>query len=151
MWKRFAGLTRRQPQPQLTITQEPMLPGDMRRYQIAEVEMMGNIGVVTFTVDEISLEQGVALLADLLDDLVASGVYHLVLDIQNVRHMDSACVGTMVETLNKLANAGGRIALANAGNSIANLFRLTRLDRVFPICGDVIQAVSAIERGMVEA
>lgn len=122
--------------------------GETRRYDIADVEMMGQIAVVTFTVDQLSLERGVALLADVLDDLVDSGIHHFVLDIQNIRHMDSACVGCMVETLNKLARSGGRIALANAGSSVAYLFRLTRLDRVFPICGDVMAAVATIERGM---
>jgi anti-anti-sigma factor len=122
--------------------------GDARRYEIAEVQMMGEIAVVTFTVDALSLEHGVALLADVLDDLVESGVRHLVLDIQNVRHMDSACVGCMVEALNRLARSGGRIALANPGSSVAYLFRLTRLDRVFPICSDVMAAVNIIERGM---
>jgi anti-sigma B factor antagonist len=120
--------------------------GDTRHYEIAEVEMIGEIAVATITMEELTLEGGVMLLADMLDDLVASGIRHLVLDIQNVRYMDSACVGCMVETLNKLTRSGGRIALANPASSVAYLFRLTRLDRVFPICGNAMAAVNTIER-----
>lgn len=146
MWKPFRGSSNQA--IEVGPGRQALHAGDTRRYEIAEVQMMGEIAVVTFTVDALSLEQGVALLADVLDDLVESGVRHLVLDIQNVRHMDSACVGCMVETLNRLARSGGRIALANPGSSVAYLFRLTRLDRVFPICNDVMAAVNTIERGM---
>jgi hypothetical protein len=41
---------------------------------------------------------------------------------------------------------GGKIALANTANRVQYLFRLTRLDRVFPICQDVMSAIEAIER-----
>lgn len=148
MWNLFGNSTGRSQAVQVGPGRTALHPGDSRRYEIASVEMIGEIAVATITVEELSLEHGVVLLADVLDDLVESGIRHLVLDIQNVRHMDSACVGCMVETLNKLARSGGRIALANPGSSVAYLFRLTRLDRVFPICGDVMAAVNTIERGM---
>ena len=70
---------------------------------------------------------------------------HIVLDLQNVQFMDSACLGCLVEALNLMAASGGKIALANADHSVASLFRLTRLDRVFPICPDVMSALEAVE------
>ena len=36
--------------------------------------------------------------------------------------------------------------ITNADRSVQYLFRLTRLDRVFPICTDVLSALSTIER-----
>ncbi len=150
MWKPFGNSNHQAAALQAGPGRAALHAGDTRKYDIAEVEMIGDIAVATITVEELSLEHGVVLLADVLDDLVESGVQHMVLDIQNVRHMDSACVGCMVETLNKLARSGGRIALANPGSSVAYLFRLTRLDRVFPICSDVMAAVNTIERGMQE-
>lgn len=143
MFNRFRSS--RQP-VQVSSGRPALQPGDTRQYEIATAQMIGEIAVTTFTVDLLSLQHGVAHLADMLDDLVQSGVRHLVLDLQNVHHMDSSCVGCMVETLNKLARSGGRIALANADFNVAYLFRLTRLDRVFPICNDVMTAVNAIER-----
>jgi anti-sigma B factor antagonist len=117
------------------------------RNKIAEVERIGPTAVATLTVTELTQEQGVSLLADLLDDLAESGARHFVLDIQNVQFMDSACLGCLVEALNRMAaKGGGRIALANTAHSVQYLFRMTQLDRVFPICGDVLSALAAVEK-----
>lgn len=116
------------------------------RNRIAEVQCMGSSAVATLTVTELTQQQGVEMLAELLDELSATGARHFVLDIQNVQFMDSACLGCLVEALNHMSKDGGRIALANTANSVQYLFRMTRLDRVFPICGDVMSALAAVER-----
>jgi anti-anti-sigma factor len=125
---------------------------------IGEVEMIGGIAIVTLTVDELTMQDGVGKLADLLEGLVAAGVQNIVLDIQNVRFMDTACVACLVDSLNGIAQRAslgrprpgsehaGRITLVNPTSNVAHVFRLTRLDRVFPICSDVMAAVNAIER-----
>lgn len=77
----------------------------------------------------------------------ASAPRHFVLDLQNVEYMDSACLGAMVELLTSMQSRGGRIALVNAGRNVEYLFRLTQLDRVFPICREVMTAIEAVERG----
>jgi anti-sigma B factor antagonist len=116
------------------------------RAKIAEVQRIGPTAVATLTVTELTQEKGVAMLADLLDELGETGATHFVLDIQNVQFMDSACLGCLVEALNRLSAGGGKIALANTANSVQYLFRMTQLDRVFPICADVMAALSAVER-----
>jgi anti-sigma B factor antagonist len=113
---------------------------------IAEIELIGSTAVATLTVTELTAEEGAEGLAELLLDLTESGAKHFVLDIQNVQYMDSACLGCLVEFLNRMAASGGRIALANTARSVQYLFRLTRLDRVFPICKDVMAALEAVER-----
>lgn len=73
-------------------------------------------------------------------------VRHIVLDLQNVQYMDSGCIGVLVELMTRLQNAGGRIALVNADPNVEYLFKLTRLDRLFPICRDVMRAIDSVER-----
>lgn len=80
-------------------------------------------------------------------DATGPGIRHVVLDLQNVQYMDSMCVGVLVELLTTLKEAGGRIALVNAAANVEYLFKLTRLDRVFPICRDVMKAIEVVERG----
>lgn len=117
--------------------------------RIAEVQRIGPTAVATVTVTELTQEQGVEMLTELLDELSETGATHFVLDIQNVQFMDSACLGCLVEALNRMARTGGRIALANTPNSVQYLFRMTQLDRVFPICADVMAALTAVERAPV--
>ena len=121
------------------------------RNVIATIDFIGPVAVATLTVTELTQDDGVVQLTELLDDLAQSGAKHFVLDVCNVQHMDSSCLGCLVEALNRMAANGGRIALVNADHSVAYLFRMTRLDRVFPICSDVMAALDAMERASAEA
>ena len=117
-----------------------------RRNTIATIDFIGPVAVATLTVTELTQDDGVVQLTELLDDLAQSGARHFVLDVCNVQHMDSSCLGCLVEALNRMAANGGRIALVNADHSVQYLFRMTRLDRVFPVCSDVMTALNAMER-----
>jgi anti-sigma B factor antagonist len=113
---------------------------------IADITRMGDTIVATLTELELCGDAGAARLDDLLDTLHQSGCTNFILDLLNVRLIDSCCLGTMVATANRLAAAGGRIALVNPAHSVEQLFRLTRLDRVFTIHKDVMSALQALER-----
>ncbi len=112
---------------------------------IAEIQRIGRTAVATLTITELSQEDGAEQLADLLLELGETGATHFVLDVQNVQFMDTTCLGCLVEALNRLAVHGGRIALVNPIHSVHYVFRLTRLDRVFRICSDVLTALDAVE------
>ena len=121
------------------------------RNVIATIDFIGPVAVATLTVTELTQDDGVVQLTELLDDLAQSGAKHFVLDVCNVQHMDSSCLGCLVEALNRMAADGGRIALVNAERGVEYLFRMTRLDRVFPICSDVMAALKAMERASTQA
>ena len=113
----------------------------------ADIELMGSAAVVTVTLEEFCGQTGIESMSDLLETLSRSGASHYVLDLQNVRFMDSAAVGKLVEAMNALSRSGGRIALVNPGQGVAYMFKLTRLDRIFPMCRDVMSALNIVERG----
>ena len=121
------------------------IPGSMDG-RIAETEMMGNIVIATLTVTDLSQDLGAEKLAELLLELAETGAAHFVLDVQSVQYMDTACLGCMVEALNRLAVNGGQIALVNPNQSVDYVFKLTRLDRVFRLCHDVPSALDAVQR-----
>jgi anti-sigma B factor antagonist len=118
-----------------------------KRRAIGEVERLGATAVVTLTVTELTGLEGADRLCQLLDELQESGATNLVLDVQNVQMMDSACLAALVRSFRSLEQKGGKIAVVNADRSVQYLFKLTKLDRVFPICADVMTALAAVERG----
>ena len=120
--------------------------GSSRNSSIAKLDRIGPTAVATLTVTELSTSEGVALLSDLFDDVTHSGASSLVLDIQNLEYMDSVCLGCLIKALNHAVHGGGRIAVVNAEGNIQDLFRIARMDRLFPICHDVPTALAAIER-----
>ncbi len=131
------------PQVEPAVTEAAARPIE---HSIADVEMVNGVAVATITVNELSATTGLEGLADLLAVMQGTGASHCVLDLQNVNHMDSGCVGTLVEAINRLGKSGARLALVNPDRSVAYLFKLTRLDRVFPICRDVMSAIATLKR-----
>ncbi len=124
--------------------------------QLSNYDRLGQTLVATPTVATLSGPDAAVLASELCERIhdahhkpeaaMTGGVRHIVLDLQNVQYMDSMCVGVLVELLTTLKEAGGRIALVNAATSVEYLFKLTRLDRVFPICRDVMKAIECVER-----
>lgn len=123
--------------------------------RLANYDQLGQTLVATPTVATLSGPDAAALASELCEKIhdahhsaeaVKTGIRHIVLDLQNVQYMDSMCVGVLVELLTTLKDAGGRIALVNAAANVEYLFKLTRLDRVFPICRDVMKAIEVVER-----
>lgn len=114
---------------------------------LAVLDRLGETAVVTLTVEVLSGDETALLLRELLTSVYQQGNKHFILDLQNVSSMDSVCVGVLVEMLTQMqqTRGGGRIALVNADGNVAYLFRITRLDRVFPICRDVMTALTAVE------
>jgi anti-anti-sigma factor len=142
MWSRFSRTksdsgSEPAPTPRAISTTHP----------IADIEPLGDTAVATITASELSQNSGASQLSDLLISLAESGVRHVILDVQNVGHMDSTCAGCLVDSLIRISDRGGRIALVNPDPTVAYMFKLSRLDRVFPICRDVMSALSTIERG----
>ena len=113
---------------------------------IATIDRIGPTAVATLTVTALSTSEGVGLLLELFDDVSQSGARSLVLDVQNLEYVDSACLGCLVQALNNAIADGGRIALVNTEGAVQELLRVTQLDRLFPICHDVPTALTAIER-----
>lgn len=128
------------------------VPEDQRTRVIATYDQLGQTLVATLTVSTLSGADAHELTIDLTariygEDGAHGGVVrHVVLDLQNVQYMDSMCIGVLVELLTKLRADGGRIALVNTAHNVEYLFKLTRLDRVFPICRDVMKAIEVVER-----
>lgn len=127
---------------------EPSIPREHK--VLATYEQLGQTLVATVTVQALSGQDAEDLTTEIrrwLDNTDAeTPARHVVFDLQNVQYMDSGCIGIMVELLNAIQESKGRIALVNTGHNVEYLFKLTRLDRLFPICRDVMKAIEVVER-----
>jgi len=81
-----------------------------------------------------------ALIEELGNRMRYDGATHFVLNLAKVEHMDSSCLGVLVQFLQDLENVHGRIGLANCRPNVAFLFKVTRLDTVFSLHDDVESA-----------
>ncbi len=100
--------------------------------ELAGFDRFGHTIIATLKETTLSGNEAAALVVSLPDKLTEPGqvpARHVVLDLQNVDYMDSACIGVLVELLTRLQKAGGRVALVNAAANVECLFKLTRLER----------------------
>ena len=67
--------------------------------------------------------------------LVQAGEHRLVVDLSGVEFLDSSGLGALVAILKSLG-AQGALAVCGAQGAVLSLFRLTRMDKVFPIDAD---------------
>ena len=74
-------------------------------------------------------------------DYIQQGNRQIVLDMTEVDFLDSTGLGAIVSSLKRL-EGNGTMVICHAGEMVMDVFRLTRMDRVFPIVGTSAEAVS---------
>lgn len=75
-----------------------------------------------------------------VNELIETGAQRIVLDISDVEFMDSSSLGAMVSIL-KMVGSSGDLVVAGAHGIVADLFKLTRMDRVFRMTDTVESAL----------
>lgn len=101
---------------------------------IAAVEQVDQGKYVVLT-GEIDLSRSPALRQELLA-IAKNQSGRLILDLSHVPYMDSSGVATLVETLQQLRKAGGRLVLCGLQPKVRSIFEIARLDMVFTIVDD---------------
>ncbi len=70
-----------------------------------------------------------------INELSSTGKTRVILDISNVTFMDSSGLGVLVSIL-KMLGGSGELIIAGANGIVSDLFKLTRMDRIFRMCDD---------------
>ncbi len=68
--------------------------------------------------------------------ILAEGVREMVVDLANVRMVDSCGIGLLISAHNSLRKAGGRLALIHASVELLELFRTMRMHQHFSVSGN---------------
>ena len=126
----------------------PDLPPTQRvkPVDLLSVEYVSGVCVVTLLVRDLDSRASEELSSRLLALLNETKVTKYVLDFDSVRYMESACFGALVTFLKWLSRFDGRVVLANVSENVRFLFNVTRLDKVFLLCGDVPTALHELEK-----
>lgn len=79
-------------------------------------------------------------LKERLIESVDSGCSNILVDMSNVAFIDSSGLGVLVSGLRRVKERGGNMRLVCTKDSILKIFRITGLDKVFPIFSDMEEA-----------
>ena len=80
-------------------------------------------------------------LRERLNELVADGEYHLVVDMAGVDFLDSTGLGVLVGGLKRVRSYDGTLSLVCSQEKILKVFRITGLTKVFPIHATLAEAL----------
>ncbi len=87
------------------------------------------------------IAQLVIELSEKIDSGIADSV---VIELSNVEHMDSACLGKLLVLRAKAGSAGGSVALAKCQPNVAFLFEMTKLDKALGLFDTTEAAVAEL-------
>ena len=83
---------------------------------------------------------------DRMGELIQQGHRAIVLDLGDVNFLDSTGLGAIVSSLKRL-DGQGVMVICGVHEMVMDVFRLTRMDRVFPIVASADEALAlALER-----
>lgn len=71
---------------------------------------------------------------------------NVLLDLSHVEFIDSSCLGALVSIL-KSVSGQGELVLCSLNGTIQNLFKLTRMDRIFSIKENRQEALNLFAQG----
>jgi len=111
--------------------------------------VIGQTVVVTVVVEDLNSATTPDVcyeIKELYDGHAGAGVRNIVLDLQNVRYVNSSGLNALVDLLATVKKRHGHLGVAAATQQVQVLFKLTRLELVLTIRRTVLEAVDAIER-----
>jgi anti-anti-sigma factor len=77
-----------------------------------------------------------------VDHLLSSGATRIVICLEHVNYMDSAGLGSLIESHRKTKAMGGRLLLTNLGPKLRQALELARLLTIFETCPTEADAVA---------
>ena len=72
-----------------------------------------------------------------LQKLIEQGVRRLVLDLEELDHIDSAGLGVVAVTAGRMRDAGGELRVAGGSEQVQRIFQITHIGQVVALHSDV--------------
>jgi len=106
------------------------------------VEYATNATIITFTDEKILEEQEISAIQDSIMSVIesAAGGVNLILDFSKVRFLSSAVLGLLIRVSKRVYQRNGQLRLCNINPKIYEIFKITRLTKIFDIYPDVESA-----------
>jgi anti-sigma B factor antagonist len=113
-------------------------------YNWMEIDQVRDVTVVRFTTRAIVDERTIKTIGDELGRLVEKlGNDQLILDFSTVTNVSSSVLTTLIMLNQQVKNSRGRLALTGISPDLQQVFKLTKLEKLFNIYGDEASALQS--------
>jgi anti-sigma B factor antagonist len=103
---------------------------------------IGNVLVAKVLESRITADVASRFKQDLIE-FVTKGNQMIVLDLREITFIDSSGLGALIGSL-KVIGDDGELVLCGARDTVANMFKLTRMNKVFRMFPNTEEAVAAL-------
>jgi anti-sigma B factor antagonist len=107
-----------------------------------EERKIGDVLIAKVLESRIAADVAVRFKEDLIE-YVTKGNRTFVLDLSEVTFIDSSGLGALIASLKAIGD-GGELALCGAREAVANMFKLTRMNKVFRMFNTPEDAAAAL-------
>ena len=115
----------------------------------ASTRLVSNV-VIVDTIGELRLGEGTDTMRRVVREVLQDGYRSILLNLRDVRHIDSAGVGELMSCYTSVRNQGGQLKLMNLSKNVHNLLQITKLYTIFEVVDDEAQAVASFRKGSTE-
>lgn len=116
----------------------------MNEFSRISISQVGDVHVLQITIADLSSREIVQGLDEELSDYARSHQpAKMVLDFSTVRFINSEMLSTMIRVRKLVQGQGGTVEMRHLSHPVRDVFRVTKLDRLFPIADDSKGAASA--------
>jgi len=95
--------------------------------------------VIHLSGDLIGEENGPAIVSE-MEGFNSKGNLTVIVEISNVRYINSSGIGVLITLLTKARNKGGELCLINPSESVRKLLIITKLQAIFKVFDTIDQA-----------
>lgn len=107
-----------------------------------DLEEVNDVTIARFTDKKILDESNIQIIGNQLFNLVDEDHRQkIVLDFTNVEYLSSAALGKLITMDKKVKAAGGKLRLCSIRPDIKEVFKITRLDKLFQIVDNRDKAI----------
>ena len=92
-----------------------------------------------------TIDGGSESLSRRLKELIAGGVYRLLLNLEDLSQVDSSGVGVIIDTIVSVRNRGGDLKLLSPRGPVLEVLRLLRLTEIVPCFEDEAEALTSFQ------
>jgi len=111
------------------------------------VDYAENATIVTFTDEKILEENDIRALQESVMSVIEQGRrINLILDFCNVRFLSSAVLGLLIRISKKIYEQDGQLRLCSINPKIYEIFKITRLTKIFDIYPDAKSAAENLTK-----
>lgn len=119
------------------------MPAEETRLRITDQDGVTRVEFLDRNIlDEASIQRIGDEITEVID---ASNNPKLLISFNNVDHMSSAALGTLITIHHKIRNRSGQLRLADIDPQIQEVFSITKLDRIFTIHEDTESAMKSFD------